>query len=72
MFRLMVPELTPVNNRSTISGFAVATNWFIAFVVTFAFEPMKNAIHDYGAYFVFMLHTIIGVGALLSKHFRTV
>lgn len=64
----MVPELTPVNNRATISGIAVATNWFIAFVVTFCFEPMKNAIHDYGAYFVFMLHTVIGVAILLSEY----
>jgi len=62
---LMVPELTPSNNRAFISGVATAFNWSIAFLVTKFFEPLQGAIHEYGAYFVFMTHTIIGVAVLL-------
>lgn len=62
---LMVPELTPANHRSFISGVATAFNWSIAFIVTKYFEPLALAIGDYGTYFCFMANTIVGVALLL-------
>lgn len=39
----MVPELTPANHRTAISGIATAFNWFIAFLVSriFRFKIIK-------------------------------
>ncbi|XP_063608383.1 facilitated trehalose transporter Tret1-like [Penaeus indicus] len=50
---LMMSELFTPNVREAASGLSTMTNWGMSFIVTYFFESMRDAIHEYGVYWLF-------------------
>nr|XP_045595879.1 facilitated trehalose transporter Tret1-like isoform X1 [Procambarus clarkii]XP_045595880.1 facilitated trehalose transporter Tret1-like isoform X1 [Procambarus clarkii]XP_045595881.1 facilitated trehalose transporter Tret1-like isoform X1 [Procambarus clarkii]XP_045595882.1 facilitated trehalose transporter Tret1-like isoform X1 [Procambarus clarkii]XP_045595883.1 facilitated trehalose transporter Tret1-like isoform X1 [Procambarus clarkii]XP_045595884.1 facilitated trehalose transporter T len=50
---IMMGELFYPNVKEAAGSLATTINWTCVFIVTFTFEPLQDAIHDYGAYFLF-------------------
>ncbi|XP_069974092.1 solute carrier family 2, facilitated glucose transporter member 8-like [Penaeus vannamei] len=50
---LMMSELFPANIRESASGLSTMTNWAMSFIVTYFFESIRDAIHEYGVYWLF-------------------
>ncbi|KAK8733768.1 hypothetical protein OTU49_006468, partial [Cherax quadricarinatus] len=46
-------ELFYPNVKEAAGSLATTINWTCVFIVTFTFEPLQGAIHDYGVYWLF-------------------
>lgn len=46
-------EVFPVDIRSSAMSIATVSNWSMAFLVTVAYEPLSNAVHDYSTFWIF-------------------
>nr|UFQ59758.1 glucose transporter 2 [Macrobrachium nipponense] len=50
---LMMGEFFYPNVKEAAGSMATTLNWTCVFIITFTFAPLKNAIHDYGVYWLF-------------------
>lgn len=50
---VMMGELFYPNVKEAAGSMATTLNWTFVFIVTFVFAPLQDAIHDYGAYWLF-------------------
>ncbi|XP_042873724.1 facilitated trehalose transporter Tret1-like [Penaeus japonicus] len=50
---LMMGELFSANVREAAGSLSTMANWSISFIVTLLFEPLQDAIHEYGVYWIF-------------------
>ncbi|XP_034250718.1 facilitated trehalose transporter Tret1-like isoform X2 [Thrips palmi] len=53
-------EVFPVDIRSPAMSIATVTNWSLAFLVTVAYEPLSNAVHDYTTFWIFAVIVLAG------------
>ncbi|XP_027221001.2 facilitated trehalose transporter Tret1 [Penaeus vannamei] len=50
---IMMSELFSANVREAAGSLSTMTNWTLAFIVTYFFESIQEAIHEYGVYWLF-------------------
>uniref|UniRef100_A0A0N7ZAW5 Major facilitator superfamily (MFS) profile domain-containing protein n=2 Tax=Scylla olivacea TaxID=85551 RepID=A0A0N7ZAW5_SCYOL len=50
---VLMGEMFSLEVRAPASGLATLTNWSVSFIVTLAYDPMKMAMHEYGAFWFF-------------------
>lgn len=50
---VLMGEMFSLEVRAAASGLAILTNWGTAFIVTLIFDPLQDAIHEYGTYWMF-------------------
>ncbi len=63
---LIMSEIFPGRARGYASGIATASNWLMAFLVTKEFEDMKNAMNEYGVFWMFAGISLTGVVFVIS------
>ncbi|KAK4303108.1 hypothetical protein Pmani_024852 [Petrolisthes manimaculis] len=50
---IMMGELFYPGVKEMAGSFATTLNWTFVFIITFTFEPLQSAIHDFGVYWLF-------------------
>ncbi|KAG0709479.1 Facilitated trehalose transporter Tret1-1 [Chionoecetes opilio] len=50
---VLMGECFSLEVRAPASGLVTLTNWGFAFIITLAYDPMRIAVKDYGAFWIF-------------------
>ncbi len=62
---VMMSELSPLQTRGLLSGFATTANWSFAALLTGIFPLYKDAVHPYGGWWTLTGITLLGVPFVL-------